>query len=214
MKRPNLFQVFTGILVVLMSLLVVGGGAWLATMVRDMRVDADRRDAELSALAESLDLANERLEATGEAPVRVPDTSAVSPATPGPQGDMGIPGATGQRGEPGPEGKPGPAGPVGPIGPVGAPGSAGARGSAGDDGDPGAQGEPGPAGEPGAPGPAGPAGPQGPSGEAGPAGSPGTPGRGVTDVTCQEDGTWLITYTDSTTSITPGPCRVQLIPTP
>lgn len=46
-------------------------------------------------------------------------------------------------------------------------------------------------------------GPPGPPGETvvGPA------GRGVSNVSCEADGTWVIAYTDGTTSTTPGPCR-------
>jgi len=83
---------------------------------------------------------------------------------------------------------------------------------------------PGPTGEPGqdstVPGPMGPAGPAGADstvpgppgvhGEQGPAGPAGQDGRGVQSVTCQEDGSWLITYTDGATSTTDGPCRVGL----
>jgi len=39
-------------------------------------------------------------------------------------------------------------------------------------------------------------------------GADGKDGRGVKSVTCQDDGTWLVTYTDDTTSTTDGPCRV------
>jgi hypothetical protein len=86
----------------------------------------------------------------------------------------------------------------------------------------GPQGLPGVDGSPGTPGVAGQdganstvPGPQGDPGPAGPAGADGTPGadgRGIASTTCQDDGTWLITYTDSTTETTDGPCRVSLIP--
>jgi len=82
------------------------------------------------------------------------------------------------------------------------------------------RGEPGPAST--VPGPAGRdggdssvPGPQGPPGADGDPGSPGAPGaegRGIATITCQDEGNWLITYTDSTTSTTEGPCRVFLIP--
>lgn len=38
-------------------------------------------------------------------------------------------------------------------------------------------------------------------------GPPGPAGRGITDMDCQKDGTWLIYYTDGTTSTARGPCR-------
>ncbi len=43
-------------------------------------------------------------------------------------------------------------------------------------------------------------------GPAGADGKDGAQGRGVESVDCQPDATWLITYTDGTTSVTPGPC--------
>jgi hypothetical protein len=39
-------------------------------------------------------------------------------------------------------------------------------------------------------------------------GKDGVPGRGIADSDCQEDGTWLISYTDGTTDTARGPCRV------
>lgn len=150
-------------------------------------------------------------------------------------------GKTGARGDVGPQGPPGPAGPQGPVGPegprgpigitgqspaclleptrcVGPKGANGAPGAAGEDGKPGAAGKAGPQGPKGDPGPAGaqgdpgPAGPQGPPGAQGPAGVDGKDGRGVQSMTCQDDGSWLITYTDGTTSTTDGPCRVPAPP--
>lgn len=87
-------------------------------------------------------------------------------------------------------------GPIGPPGPVST-----APGPAGEDGEDGADSTvPGP---PGAdstvPGPPGPA---------------GEDGRSVTAVDCLEDGTWRISYSDGTTSSTPGPCRVDIVPSP
>lgn len=114
----------------------------------------------------------------------------------------GSPGATGARG---------PEGPRGPQGLMGLPGQIGPQGEPGEDG---AAGAPGSAGASGADGQSvtGPAGPQGPQGVTGPQGERGSDGRGVTSVDCQEDGSWLITYTDTTTSTTPGPCRIVIIP--
>lgn len=37
----------------------------------------------------------------------------------------------------------------------------------------------------------------------------GADGRGIASVACQNDGTWLITYTDSSTQPVDGPCRVE-----
>lgn len=149
---------------------------------------------------------------------------------PGPQGEPGIQGPRGLQGAQGP---PGPQGPAGPQGPPGAPGKAGpigitgqspqcllepsrCVGAVGPKGDPGEQGPQGPQGEPGAAGetgPEGPPGPQGDPGTTGPAGPKGEPGRGIADTDCQEDGTWLITYTDGTTSTSRGPCRILVPPT-
>jgi hypothetical protein len=58
-------------------------------------------------------------------------------------------------------------------------------------------------------------GPQGEPGASvtGPPGGPGPAGRGIADTDCQEDGTWLITYTDGTKDTARGPCRVVIPPT-
>lgn len=132
---------------------------------------------------------------------------------PGPQGPQGIQGSPGPQGPPGAPGKQGPIGITGqsprcllePSKCVGAPGSPGEDGKAGADGKTGPagpQGEPGPAGEA---GPQGPAGPQGDPGAAGPAGAA---GRGIADTDCLADGTWRVTYTDGTSQIVQGPCRI------
>lgn len=44
-----------------------------------------------------------------------------------------------------------------------------------------------------------------PDGQVGPQG---TPGRGIVSTKCQEDGKWLFTYSDDSTEIVDGPCRV------
>jgi hypothetical protein len=83
-------------------------------------------------------------------------------------------------------------------------------------------GPPGPAGEDGSdstvPGPPGSdstvPGPEGPAGAPGRDGEDGDDGRSVTAVDCLEDGTWRISYSDGTTSTTPGPCRVVIEPSP
>jgi hypothetical protein len=109
---------------------------------------------------------------------------------------------------PGPAGKTGPAGATGPSGPAGATGPKGEKGDPGPTGPAGAEGAPG---DPGAQGPQGDPGPAGPSGATGPQGPAGVDGRGITAVTCQDDGSWLITYTDGTTSAASGPCKVGLL---
>lgn len=42
----------------------------------------------------------------------------------------------------------------------------------------------------------------------------GKDGRGITDTDCLEDGTWRISYSDGTTQIARGPCRVVVVPPP
>jgi hypothetical protein len=149
-----------------------------------------------------------------------------------PVGEKGDPGAKGDPGDQGPRGvqgamgPQGPAGPQGPQGPPGAPGRTGpigitgqspqcllepsrCVGAAGPKGDPGPQGS---QGEPGAPGETGPQGPAGPQGDPGATGPTGAAGRGIADTDCQEDGTWLITYTDGTSSTSRGPCRIVVPP--
>lgn len=140
---------------------------------------------------------------------------------PGPRGERGVEGPAGERGLIGPrgpageEGEPGEPGLTGPPGPpgergAGIPGVPGVDGIGGSTGPAGPAGERGPAGEPGSPGKDGAPGPTGP---AGPAGKDGSDGRGIASLTCQESGTWLISYTDGTTSSTPGPCAA-ITPTP
>ena len=136
----------------------------------------------------------------------------------GPAGPTGFPGRPGIEGPSGPSGAPGAEGQPGTDGQsiMGTPGPLGLPGAPGSTGEPGSPGADGPAGPPGESGPAGPTGPEGPPGPTGTPGEPGQPGtdgRGVLTLTCQDDGTWLITYTDDTTSTTPGPCRI-LDPTP
>lgn len=150
------------------------------------------------------------------------------PVAEGKPGDQGPPGPQGERGEQGPPGIQGPPGMQGPRGPIGVAGQSprcllepskcvgpkGAAGTDGSDGKDGSQGPAGPKGDTGATGPEGPQGPAGPQGDpgaAGPAGPQGDPGRGIKSVVCQDNGAWLITYTDDTTSTPEGTCRV---PTP
>lgn len=56
----------------------------------------------------------------------------------------------------------------------------------------------------------GPAGPAGADGQPGKDGTNGQDGRGISSMSCQADGTWLITYTDGTTQTVDGPCRLPL----
>jgi hypothetical protein len=44
-------------------------------------------------------------------------------------------------------------------------------------------------------------------------GKSGADGRGIADTDCQDDGTWLITYSDGTTDTARGPCRIVIPPT-
>lgn len=100
----------------------------------------------------------------------------------------------------------------GPAGPEGSAGPQGPQGPRGFDGAPGGDGKDGAAGPEGATGPAGPQGDQGPAGTDGAAGPQGPAGRGIATSECQDDGTWLIVYTDGTTQTTDGPCRLVIIP--
>lgn len=133
----------------------------------------------------------------------------------------GKPGSRGDRGEQGPQGIQGPPGIQGPRGPIGIAGQSpaclleptrcvgpkGATGSAGADGKDGTQG---PQGDTGATGPKGDQGVPGVDGKDGADGTDGKDGRGIKSVTCQDNGDWLITYTDDTTSTTPG-CRAPAV---
>lgn len=210
----------TWLVVFLALLLMVGGGAWMAyqinrsqATINTLQENAAERQVVLEELMDQYGLLYEQAEREGVRPsTESPDeVREKSPdPIPGPRGERG------ERGLMGPQGEPGPAGPVGrpgEPGPAGADGESGGRGPAGEPGPPGPAGPAGPPGPAGAdssvPGPAGPAGPPGP---AGPAGGDGKDGRGITSVTCLEDGRWQITYTDTTTSHTSGPCRIVTIP--
>lgn len=147
----------------------------------------------------------------------------------GDPGAKGDPGIQGPRGLQGAQGPPGIQGPTGPQGPPGAPGRAGPigvtgqspqclleptrcvgpQGAAGERGEPGPQGS---QGDPGATGETGPQGTAGPQGDPGTTGATGAAGRGIKDTDCQDDGTWLITYTDGTTDTARGPCRIVVGP--
>lgn len=132
----------------------------------------------------------------------------------GRDGKDGRDGVTGPRGAPGQDGRDGADGSLGPSGPAGRDGSNGANGANGV----GLNGVNGSDGTPGTPGPTGPAGPQGPAGPAGPEGPagvdgrPGADGRGIKDMQCIGDGQdsyVLVTFTDDTTTVWAGPCRLD-----
>jgi len=120
----------------------------------------------------------------------------VDPATvaAGERGSDGVDGRNGLDGLPGLPGADGLAGTNGIDGLAGLDGTGGADGISGIDGLPGLNGA------------------NGAAGADGSAGLDGAPGRGLTSVVCTDSGDWLVTYSDATTSTTPGPCRI--IPTP
>lgn len=182
------------------------------------RADAERRDttaALISAQDEYRDLYEEYTSVTGDQP----DSATPNQLDNATNNTKSTPGATGATGSPGPQG---------PRGLMGLPGQTGATGAKGEDGAPGAKGKDGSNGKDGAsgangkdgangadstvPGPTGPVGPVGPAGATGAAGTNGVDGRGIQSMTCSEDGSWYITYTDGTAMSTPGPCRVTLLP--
>jgi hypothetical protein len=187
------------------ALLMAGIGVGLAVGLAQVHANAtDLAGAwtEIGQLRDGLDVANKRLKAADEKPVAVPDVVTEKPAgapevvrgidgTNGTNGKDGAIGATGKTGMTG-FGITGGLGATGALGPIGATGLAGIAGADGLAGAAGADGAPG------APG------------------ADGAPGRGLTSVVCQDDGSWLITYTDDTTSTSPGPCRITptTIPVP
>lgn len=150
----------------------------------------------------------------------------------GPAGPRGLPGIDGARGELGKTGTTGTAGANGTDGPAGATGAdggpgpngiagingiSGVDGSNGQDGLTGAAGANGPVGPTGQPGPAGPKGEPGTPGINGTTGAAGTNGRGITKVECVgigQESHWLITYTDSTSEQSSGPCRLNPVEAP
>lgn len=54
---------------------------------------------------------------------------------------------------------------------------------------------------------------EGKAGADGKDGVNGKEGRGIADTDCQDNGNWLITYTDGTTDTARGPCRILAVPT-
>ena len=182
------------------------------------------------ANAKAIEQANKRLRKAGQPTVQVPtQTVNISPPMPrpgqGPAGPAGIPGQDGVDGQDGTDGRPGLGGPTGPPGPSGQPGVAidGRDGGSGPQGLPGKDGSPGPIGPTGLPGPTGVPGEQGKQGDKGDKGEKGDEGkegkdgengRGIKEITCNEAGELLITYTDDTTStvVLVEPCEVESPP--
>lgn len=181
-------------------ILAVAVGAWLVLTILHLIADAEQfQNADAASIAEraelrddleqneaAVQLLTEQLEDLGQEPVVEPPTNTTPSTAPG-------------NNTPSIEllrslvrfavesacGGPSCVGPVGPPGANGLPGEAGKSGAPGSNG---ADGAP------------------------GPAGANGADGRGVSNVSCEPDGTWLIAYTDGTTSTTAGPCR--LVPEP
>ncbi|HEY9415887.1 MAG TPA: hypothetical protein VIQ30_14080 [Pseudonocardia sp.] len=177
---------------------VIAALSWVQFSIKSLGDELEQERANNAALANQ---------------VRSLGGQPVAEGKPGDKGPPGPPGPQGIQGSPGPQGPPGAPGKQGPIGLPGQsprcllePGRCvGPKGAAGSDGKPGTDGAQGSKGEPGA---AGEKGDQGPPGVDGKDGTDGADGRGVKSVTCQDDGTWLITYTEGEPSTTDGPCRV------
>ncbi|TAJ46370.1 MAG: collagen-like protein [Herbiconiux sp.] len=204
--RPQLvFVIFVVLVSLCVALIVFFGLAQQARIDTAERLAAyrlsliqDQQSAYDSLLAEYTQVTDDCTDAadcvtTATPPSLIPDSQEVVEGAPGLPGSPGLPGAAGARGEKGDQGD------MGVPGQSGLPGPAGTNGADGTDGSAGTNGEP---------GPAGPAGPAGADGAPGAPGANGNDGRGLAAVECQPDGTWLITYTDGTTSTTSGPCRV------
>ena len=191
-------------------------------------VYGDTQQQEKQSLAEEFDAACKSADfqrtPAGSNICRKAQQVASEPGSPlaGPQGVQGVPGTRGEQGFPGPLG---PMGPTGPKGDKGETGLAGVIGRMGTDGANGATGLPGATGPQGPPGPAGPAGapgadgtdstvpgPEGPAGADGADGAQGPqgePGRGIKDTTCNDQGRWIITYTDGAQQDA-GQCRTPI----
>lgn len=80
------------------------------------------------------------------------------------------------------------------------------QGPNGETGETGTQGATGPKGDTGA---TGPKGDTGAAGKDGTNGADGKDGRGIKAITCTADNNWEITYTDDTTTVVDGPCRIE-----
>lgn len=225
-REVDWYRVLTGVVILAFVVLVLGGGAYMATQnsrlstqVESLRGVVHDRQSRLDSVNEQYRDLYEQAIVEGVRPrTDTPAQVEAADPVPGPAGERG---PAGMRGSVGPAGPRGPAGEAGPAGEPGPPGAVGAPGPAGGDsavpGPPGAAGPAGDRGAPGTPGETGPAGPAGPAGERGPQGEPGprgpagADGKSITGIVCQEDSTWLITYSDSTTSTAAGPCIAPTI---
>lgn len=181
----------------------------------------DTQQQEKQSLAEEFDAACKSADfqrtPAGSNICRKAEQVASEPGTPlaGPQGIQGVQGPRGEQGFQGLLGPMGPTGPKGDKGDKGDTGVGGADGSSGPVGPMGPMGPSGPAGAPGAdgadstvPGPAGPSGPAGADGAQGPQGEP---GRGIEETICNDQGRWIITYSDGAQQDA-GQCRTPIGP--
>lgn len=168
-----------------------------------LMVTVDSKSRTIDQLSTNNDALRSQVQSLGEKPVAPPAEYVT-----GQPGQQGAPGRDGATGRPPTAAEISSAvvdyctfrndctGPVGPPSLIpGPPGPAGAQGGQGVQGAPGES-------------ITGPQGPPGNDGAPGAPGQPGPSGRGISNVTCADDGTWSVTYTDNTTSITAGPCRV------
>ncbi|NHI16879.1 collagen-like protein [Microbacterium excoecariae] len=215
-KRRDVRRAVIGMIVALL-LVIAGAGVWIAdiSQSRDRwRADADAAWIAHQTLSETYsELYDEYVRATGhlpgaDTPSDATDTSnaqAAAPSVTGERGPAGPAGPAGPQGERGFRGFPGDDGEDGDDGETGSPGADGEAGAPGLPGLQGAQGEPGETGPTGltgatgATGSTGATGPAGAQGDRGPAGPQGADGRGITALTCDDTGTWQVTYTDGTT---------------
>ena len=199
------------------ALMIIAGIGWNIYMQYSATQDKNTAQANSQTLAQDI---KRVCEAQGKLLIEDRDLCAKADkvqdnpteALPGAKGDKGNPGEPGKTGPQGIPGMPGSKGDPGPLGPAGPKGDRGVEGvdatgvgPAGAPGATGPMGPPGPAGADGAPGTAGPPGADGAPGATGPRGEP---GRGVQSAYCGDDGKWLITYTDGTTS-DGGVCRTE-----
>lgn len=202
-QKRDLHVVLLALFCSIVLALLVGGGAFFWNVLEQTRSDN-------AALAKQVRSLGGQPVAEGKAGAR------------GDQGPQGIPGPQGIQGPPGIQGPRGPIGITGQspacllepsrcVGPKGATGSAGKNGADGTEGPKGDTGATGAKGDQGVPGVDGKNGVDGAPGAPGKDGVDGKDGRGVQSVTCQTDGSWLITYTDGATSTTDGPCRVPAL---
>ena len=219
-------RIISWAIALLILVIILGGAVWLVSTINRLQdtvetsqAAAAERQAVIDELTDQYTDLYEQAIVEGVQP-RTESPDEVREKSPDP-----IPGPRGERGEPGRDSTvPGPQGPPGrpgrdgedstvpgPPGPPGADSTApGPPGRDGKDGAPGADGA-----DSTVPGPPGPAGPPGKDGKdstvpgpEGPAGPAGRDGRGIASIQCQENGTWLITYTDDTATTATGPCAV------